>query len=70
MWKALDPSTGQGGPQGIYGNGGIFNGFSCDREQGEQEELSPETTPGRGGGCNDTGVMSPVGEQVVSQPQE
>lgn len=65
MWKALDPSTGQGGPQGIYGNG-----FSCDREQGEQEELSPERTPGRGGGCDDTGVRSPVGEQLVSQPQE
>lgn len=63
MWKALDPSTGQGGPRGIYGNGGIFSGFSHD--QGEQEELSPEGTPGRGGGCGDTGVRSPVGEQVV-----
>lgn len=31
MWKALDPSTGQGGPQGIYGNGSILSGSSSAR---------------------------------------
>lgn len=59
MWKALDPSTGQGGPQGIYGNGDHAQWvFTClapslTMSFGSRRSLkpSPEGTSGKGRGA-------------------